>query len=173
MAGLDAGKIGALMPLGEAWQERWTPWRDLPTVTWSWWQNVIGWLWRGTAAAFAIGIAKTLVGLLTGVQFFRLITPGSLFANLLLIPAAMLATLDGFASLLCELVGFEPGLSWCNPAAALFLCGIEELASALLRRLERTGGSGGFYVVLFAGYGNQGNGSEGYSGHPLQCSPSC
>jgi len=155
------------LPLGEAWLERWKPWRDLPTVTWHWWQHVIGWFWRGTAAALAIGIATTLVSLLTGVQFFRLLTPGALFANLLLIPAAMLATLGGFASLLCGLVGFEHGASWCNHAAALVLWGIEELVRVSVRlpgayvparfSADWIGPAAlaVLMVVLFAGYANE------------------
>lgn len=123
--------VGALLllglPLGEAWLARWKPWRDLPEVTWAWWQKSIASVWQASAAAVAIGVATTLVSLLTGVQFFRLLTPGALLANLVLIPAAMLATLGGFASLLCGLVGFTPGAVLCNHAAALMMFGIQEL----------------------------------------------
>lgn len=115
------------LPLGEAWLERWQPWRDLPPVTWNVGQRAVAWAWRGTATSLAIGVATTLVSLLTGVQFFRLLTPGALVANLLLIPAAMLATLGGFAALLCGLAGFTPGAVLCNHAAALVLWGIEAL----------------------------------------------
>lgn len=113
------------LPLGEAWLERWKPWRHLPEPTWTWWQRALAGAWRWTATAVAIGVATTLVSLLTGVQFFRLLTPGSLLTNLALIPAAMLVTLGGFASLLCGLVGFTFGASLCNHAAALVLLGIE------------------------------------------------
>jgi competence protein ComEC len=115
------------LPLADAWLERWKLWRDLPQVTWSWWQHGVSGAFHATASALAIGLATTLVSLLTGVQFFRLLTPGALVANLLLIPAAMLATLGGFASLLCGLLGFTAGAALCNHAAALVLWGIEEL----------------------------------------------
>jgi competence protein ComEC len=115
------------LPLGEAWLARWSPWRDIPPVTWTWWQRGIAVAWSTGAAAVAIGVATTLVSLLTGVQFFRLLTPGALLANLVLIPAAMIATLGGFASLLCGLIGFGPGAVLCNHAAALTLYLIEEL----------------------------------------------
>ncbi len=115
------------LPLADAWLERWKLWRDLPQVTWSWWQHSVSGAFHATASALAIGLATTLVSLLTGVQFFRLLTPGALVANLLLIPAAMLATLGGFASLLCGLLGFTAGAALCNHAAALVLWGIEEL----------------------------------------------
>jgi len=115
------------LPLGEAWQARWTPWRDLPTVTWRWWHHVVSYAWRITGATLAIGIATTLVSLVTGVQFFRLLTPGALAANLVLIPAAGVVTLGGFASLLCGLSGFAWGAALCNHAAALVLLVIEWL----------------------------------------------
>lgn len=121
------------LPLGETWLERWKPWRDLPQPTWTWWQHGIREAWHWTATAVAIGVATTLVSLLTGMQFFRLLTPGALGANLLLIPAAMLVTLGGFASLLCGLVGFGPGAVLCNHAAALVLWAIEELVRVSVR----------------------------------------
>jgi len=121
------------LPLSEAVLDRWNPWRDLPQVTWSWWQRAISGAWHGTATALAIGVATTLVSLLTGVQFFHLLTPGALVANLVLIPAAMLATLGGFASLLCGLVGFGYGAVLCNHASALVLWVIEELVRLSVR----------------------------------------
>lgn len=113
------------LPLADAWLARWIPWRDLPKATWSWWQHALDYAWRGTASALAIGVATTLVSLLTGVQFFRLLTPGALVANLVLIPAAVVVTLGGFGALLCALVGFGFGAVLCNHAAALILLGIE------------------------------------------------
>ena len=79
------------------------------------------------ATALAIGTATMLVSLLTGVQYFRLLTPGALAANLVLIPAAMAVTLGGFASLMCGLVGLGAGAVLCNHAAALVLVIIEWL----------------------------------------------
>jgi competence protein ComEC len=73
----------------------------------------------------AIGIASTLVSLLTGVQFFQLLTPGALLANLVLIPGAMLATLGGFASLAVGLAGLDRLAVLFNHAAALTLLVIE------------------------------------------------
>jgi competence protein ComEC len=123
--GIVAALLVLGLPLGDAWLARWTPWRDVPEVTWSWWQHAFAAAWRWTALAVAIGIATTLVSAITGVQFFRLLTPGALFANLALIPAAMLVTLGGFASVVCGLVGWMGGASLCNHAAALVLLGVE------------------------------------------------
>ena len=121
------------LPLGDAWLARWNPWRDLPKPAWLWWQRAIDAAWRTLAVALAIGLATTLVGLLTGVQFFRLLTPGALVANLLLIPAAMVVTLGGFTALLCGLIGFTGGAVLCNHAAALMLLIIEWLVRLSVR----------------------------------------
>ncbi|MSU51092.1 MAG: ComEC/Rec2 family competence protein [Opitutus sp.] len=115
------------LPLNDAWLERPAPWRDLPKPTWRWWHHAVDYVWRTTALAVAIGVATTLVSLLTGVQFFRLLTPGALAANLVLIPAAIIVTFGGFASLVCGMAGFGFGAVLCNHAAALILFLIEWL----------------------------------------------
>jgi competence protein ComEC len=115
------------LPLGEAWVQRWSPWRDLPKPAWRWWQHWADLGWRATAMAVAVGVATMLVSLLTSVQYFRLLTPGALISNLLLIPAAGIVTLGGLGALICGLVGFGPGAILCNHAAALVLLVIERL----------------------------------------------
>jgi len=115
------------LPLGEAWTERWQPWRDLPKPAWRWWQHGVDLAWRWIAPSLAIGTATMLVSLLTGVQYFRLLTPGALVANLALIPAAGAVTLGGFGALICGLLGLGGGAVLCNHAAALVLWGIEGL----------------------------------------------
>lgn len=114
------------LPLGEAVIARWSPWRDIPAVTWTWWQRATFAAWRTSASALAIGVATALVGLLTGVQFFELLTPGALAANLVLIPLAMVVTLAGFAALLCGFCGGMAAAALCNHAAALLLLILEQ-----------------------------------------------
>jgi competence protein ComEC len=121
------------LPLGDAWQARWSPWRDVPEATRTRWQRATAAAWRWAAPAIAIGVAATLVSLLTGVQFFRLLTPGALIANLVLIPAAIVVTLGGFSALLCGGLGFVAGAACCNHAAALVLLGIEWLVRVSVR----------------------------------------
>ena len=132
------------LPLGERWLTRWMLWRDLPQATWTWWQRWTDPVWRTGVAAVAIGIATMLVSLLTGVQYFRLLTPGALVANLALIPAASAVTVGGFASLLCGLAGFGAGAVLCNHAAALVLLGIEWLVRV------GVGVPGAFFPARFA-----------------------
>jgi competence protein ComEC len=121
------------LPMSEAWLERWTLWRALPKPAWQRWQRWVDTAWRGLVAALAIGVATTLVSLLTGVHYFHLLTPGALVANLVLIPLAVVVTLGGFAALLCGLVGFAWGAALCNHAAALVLWGIEALVRQSVR----------------------------------------
>jgi competence protein ComEC len=113
------------LPLSEKWLAAWTPWRDIPPVTWTWWQRGTAAAWRGAVSAIAIGLASSLVGLLTGLEFFGLLTPGALLANLVLIPAAVVVTVAGFGALVCGFVQFTAGASLCNHAAALVLAVIE------------------------------------------------
>ncbi len=115
------------LPLGEKWAEHTALWRDVPRIGWGPGQRAIAHAWHGFVTTLAIGVATTLMSLLTGVQFFGLLTPGALVANLVLIPAAMAATVAGFVSVLCGLVGFSPGAFICNHAAALVLLVIETL----------------------------------------------
>ena len=126
---MSYGIVAALLllglPLGDAWMERWSPGRDLPKAAWRWWHHAAGEAWLWLAPALAVGAATTLVGLLTGLHYFGLLTPGALLTNLALIPAAIVVTLAGFAALLCGLVGWIGGAVLCNHAAALVLLVIE------------------------------------------------
>jgi competence protein ComEC len=118
------------LPLAECWQSGWTPWRSLPEAAWNRWQRGCFHAWTAASNALAIGIATMLVGILTGIQYFGLVTPGSLLANLALIPAAGAVTLAGFASLLSGLAGFDAGAILTNHAAALVLLVIERTLQA-------------------------------------------
>ncbi|PTX91797.1 ComEC/Rec2 family competence protein [Opitutus sp. ER46] len=115
------------LPLAEHWEERAALWRDLPKATWRPWQTALDGAWRKFVLAVAVGVATSLVGMLTSVQFFKLVTPGAFVANLVLIPAAMLVTLGGFAALLFGLIGCASWAALCNHASALVLLVIEQL----------------------------------------------
>ncbi len=129
---MSYGIVIAILTLGAPLAEHclawWSPWHLVPRVTWARWQEWTVWVWRWLVQSVAVGIAAAVVGTLTGILFFELVTPASLAANLALIPAAVAATTGGFVSLLCGLLGFEAGSIHCNHAAALVLWGIEALA---------------------------------------------
>ncbi len=128
---MSYGIVAALfllgLPLAEMWQERWALWRNLPPAAWLGWQKQLDGIWRKTLASVALGISATLVSFVTGVEFFGLVTPGSLLLNLALIPAATVATIGGFAALISGLLGGHAAVTLCNHAAALMLFGIEAL----------------------------------------------
>lgn len=113
------------LPLSECWLARWTPWRDLPAATLTRWQKIVIASGRWLIVALAIGVATTLVSVVTSVEYFRLLTPGALVANLVLIPTAMIVTAAGFLALLFGLLGITAVVVLCNHASALMLLAIE------------------------------------------------
>ncbi len=136
---MSYGIVAALLllglPLGEAWMEAWTPAADLPKAAWRWCHHAANAMWRWLAAALAVELATTLVGLLRDVHYFGLLTPGALVTNLALIPAAMIVTLGGFASLVSGLAGWSWGAVICNHAAALVFLGFKHVVAVSVRVL--------------------------------------
>ena len=128
---MSYGIVAALLllglPLSEAWQSRWRPFALLPRAAWTGRHRLFAAAWHGLSTALAIGLATTLVSMVSGAAFFQLLTPGSLVANLVLVPAAMVVTLAGFASLAVGLAGIDAIAILCNHAAALLLLLIEHL----------------------------------------------
>lgn len=113
------------LPLGERMNLHWSLFPLIPETTWHTWQKVAAIVWRGFLATLAIGLSSILFSMIAGVQYFGLLTPGALVANLLLIPVASLVILSGMASLLCGLMGFTAGTLLFNHAAVLILAGID------------------------------------------------
>ena len=115
------------LPLADRLQTRWQPYASLPKVSWTGWQHCVtrGLSWL--AGALAIGWASALVSTLTGVQFFHVLVPGALVANLILVPLASLVIVAGFVSLAGGLLGLVAISSWLNHASLLVLWGIDGL----------------------------------------------
>lgn len=113
------------LPLAEGLMQRWPLFTHLPKFGWTWWQRGINHGWRVFLGALGIGLASILFSMIVGVQYFGLLTPGALLANLILIPIASFVILAGMGSLLCGLVGFTAGSILCNHAAVLVLWVIE------------------------------------------------
>lgn len=131
--GIVAGLLLLGLPLAAAWRERWAPFRDLPEIGWSWWQRVAAGAWNGLVSAVALGLAATLVGAVSGVTFFQLLTPAALAINLVLIPVSSLVITSGFLSLLCGLAGLSAASSLFNHAGALVLWGADLLVRGFVR----------------------------------------
>ncbi len=113
------------LPLGERMNLRWSLFELIPESTWNISQKIFATVWRSFLATLAIGLSSILFSMLAGVQYFGLLTPGALLANLILIPIASLVILSGMASLLCGLIGFTTGTLLFNHAAVLILAGID------------------------------------------------
>jgi competence protein ComEC len=119
--GIVAALLVLGLPLADRWQAAGELFRDLPPVSWAWHHRWRDALWRSVIASLGIGLASSLVGAVTGVQFFNLFTPGALLANLWVIPASTLVILLGLVSLLSGLAGFTAGGVLANHAAVLVL----------------------------------------------------
>jgi competence protein ComEC len=122
-----AGLILMGGPLGETWLGRWRPFALLPRPSWRWWHEALEWFGRRAIAAAAGCWAAFLASTPAGIGFFGLFSPGSLPANLVVIPLSSLAIIAGFLSLLCGLPGLTPLSALFNAAAALVLLGADTL----------------------------------------------
>ena len=120
------------LPLGERWQARWRPWRDLPVVSLQPWQTWWARRWEEITTVTALAVAATQVGLVSGVAIFGWFTPVTLIANLLLIPLTSLAIMGGVVALLAGLLGVTMISLVFNHAAALLVATMEAILHALL-----------------------------------------
>lgn len=152
------------LPLAEAWQEKWILFRELPKVTWRWWHHALSWSHRALLSALGLGVSTSLISGICGVLYFKLLTPGALIANLVLIPASSLALWSGFLSLLFGLIGLGGVSHVFNHAAALTLLlmqkGIQHFLTipGVFLTAEFKGSTfgylalGGLVAVVVAGY---------------------
>ena len=120
------------LPLGETWNTRWVLFRDIPKIAWTLPQRALSIAHRYFLGVLAISISASLVSMICGAIYFKLIAPGSLFANLLLIPAASLVILAGFLSIICGLLGLTPLSVLFNHAAALVLYAMQKLLKVVV-----------------------------------------
>ena len=108
-------------PLAERWLERWQPFALRPRPEWRWWHDAIAWTGRKLIALAAGCWAAFLASTASGIGFFGVFSPGSLLANLLILPLSSLAIVAGFLSLLTGLIGLLPLSALFNSAAALII----------------------------------------------------
>jgi competence protein ComEC len=117
--------VAALLLMGTPLADRWLPfWRPFvlrPRPEWRWWHEFINWSGRKAIAAVAGSWAAFLAGAAPGIGFFGVFSPGSLVANLLVLPLSSLVIVAGFLSILTGLVGLVPLSALFNSAAAMLL----------------------------------------------------
>lgn len=119
--------LGLGLPLAERLATRLAPFKDLPEPTWMWWQRWVGMAARWWWPVLGLGLAAALVSTISGPQFFHVWAPGGFFANLVLVPLAMLVIIAGFASIVTGLAGLAPLGVLFNHAAMVLLVIIERL----------------------------------------------
>ncbi len=122
--------VAALLLMGrslaEHWLERWKPFALIPQPEWRWWHHCIHDWGRAVISTLAISWSAFLASAPSGIGFFGLLSPGSLLANLLVIPLSSAVLWIGFLSLLA-------GLLWLAPVSA----GLNLLAAGLIAVIER------------------------------------
>ncbi len=106
-------------PLSEKWQAGWRPFARLPVVSWRWYHHWIDRRSRELVAAFAMCWTAFLASTPSGIGYFQLFSPGSLLANLVIIPLSFVTLWAGFVSLVAGLAGLLPVSALCNAIAAL------------------------------------------------------
>ena len=114
-------------PLGERWLARWQPFALLPRTDWRWPHTFINWSGRKLIGAGAACWVAFLASAPSGIGYFQVLSPGSLGANLVIIPLSSLAIIAGFLSLLTGLAGLSPWSVLFNSAAALTVMAMDWL----------------------------------------------
>ena len=134
---MSYGVVAALLlyglPLGETWVARREPFRDIPKAALTPAQRALIGARRYLLSVLAISIAASLVSALCGAIYFKLLTPGALLVNLIIIPAATVVILSGFLSILLGLAGLAPLCVLFNHASALMLLLMENGLAFFLR----------------------------------------
>ena len=108
-------------PLAEQWLARWKPFALLPRINWRWWHHAIDARGRWLIGAAAGCWTAFLASVPSGIGFFGLFSPGSLVANLIIIPLSSVAMIAGFISLVCGLAGLLSLSALCNLVAAVII----------------------------------------------------
>lgn len=106
-------------PLGEKWLAAWRPFALLPKADWRWPHRATESGGRWFLGAAAGCWTAFLASAPSGIGYFQVFSPGSLIANLLIIPLSFVAINAGFVSLLAGLLGVLPASGLCNAVAAL------------------------------------------------------
>ena len=116
------------VPLAERFLAAWHPFAALPRINWRWRHHVLDWISRALIGSLTAGAVAFLASAPSGIGYFHLFSPGSLLANLLIVPLSSLAIIGGFLSLLTGLAGLLSLSALFNSAAALTILAMDWLA---------------------------------------------
>jgi competence protein ComEC len=120
-------------PLAEHWLTRWQPFQFLPKPDWHRWHHRVHDRGRKMIGILALSWSAFLSSTPSGIGFFGLFSPGSLLANLVIIPLSAGVIYLGFFSLITGLVGLAPLSAGLNLFAAGTITVIERLLQAGVR----------------------------------------
>lgn len=108
-------------PLTEKWLAAWRPFALLPRTDWRWYHRQVDGAGRILLGAAAACWTAFLASTPAGIGYFELLSPGSLLANLVIIPLSSVPLWAGFVSLVAGLAGLLPLSTLCNNVAALII----------------------------------------------------
>lgn len=111
--------VAMARPLGEKWLAAWRPFALLPRVSWRWHHRVIEQSGRWVLNSLAVCWTAFLASTPSGIGYFELFTPGSLLANLVVVPLSFVTLWAGFVSMVAGLAGLLPVSALGNLVAAL------------------------------------------------------
>jgi len=107
------------LPLTRKILTHWQPYSALPRPNWQWHHRFVDGIGRQILGAGAAGWVAFIASTPAGIGYFHLFSPGSLLANLVIVPLSSLAIISGFLSLFTGLLG-APSLSVLfNSSAAI------------------------------------------------------
>jgi competence protein ComEC len=130
-------------PLAEHWLEHWRPFAFRPKPEWRWWHHFVDRRGRKVITTLALGWSAFLASVPSGIGFFGVLSPGSLLANLLIIPLSTGVIYLGFLALLAGL----PGLAWLSSTLNLLAAWLIALIEGLLQLGIRVPGM--FFTAQF------------------------
>lgn len=131
--GIVASLLLLGLPLADGLKQKWALFSWLPPEGWTWRQNAADWLWRRVIDGLSLGVAASIVGILGGVAFFGVFTPGAFVANVVLVPMASAVLAAAVGAMLTGLVGATWLTVIFTHAAALLALIMEWLVTLAMR----------------------------------------
>lgn len=107
------------LPLTETILARWHPYSALPRPNWHRRHQFVNWMGRHLLGSCSAGWVAFIASTPSGIGYFHLFSPGSLIANLIIVPLSSLAIVSGFLSLVTGLLGVTSLSALFNSSAAI------------------------------------------------------